>query len=47
MLNNSLAATNPKDCDFNTSLAASNAKIMYFIVKEKLVKSPKRSFVYY
>ena len=44
MLNNSLAASNPKDRDFNTSLAASNTKdcVFYSNLLRKIWLSPPK-----
>ena len=44
MLNNSLAASNPKDRDFNNSLAASNTKdcVFYSSLLRKIWLSPPK-----
>ena len=44
MLNNSLAASNPKDHDFNNSLAASNTKdcVFYSSLLRKIRLSPPK-----
>ena len=44
MLNNSLAASNPKDCDFYNCLAASNTKdcVFYSILLRKIWVSPPK-----
>ena len=50
MLNNSLAASNPKDRDFNNSLAASNTKDCVFyssLLRKIWLSPPKRSRVHY
>ena len=44
MLNNSLAASNPKDCDFNNSLAFSNTTycVFYSSLLRKIWLSPPK-----
>ena len=46
MLNNSLAASNPKDCNFNTSLTASDAKVFSSNLLEKTWLSPQNILGY-